>query len=511
MIIDPEKCTACGLCVKDCPIECVQLIDSKAVIGSDCVECRTCLRVCPVQAVQEMTEEHPDRIICTACPVCCRISPDKTGACRRFANVQGELVRVKPLVFYDEIKHLIPPAHPSYLTTSLITGIGAGTTYPDHIPAPYIVGDRREEVDVVTVVTEAPLSYSGIKIKVDTDESLGQEGAEIRFEGRPVGMVETEEYGSKILAVGGVNRLTGKQGFAVARAIAAVANRKAVELTIKKGVRLTLQVGRPPIINGQKTGRMRVGCGSATAGLFAPLFKKAADEVIVLDAHITSQLSRHASGRAMGMKPTGIRLVFPESTPGRYFGRGGSGWGGTSIENPLEVIASIDPAQTPEGTRLLITETTGERAAFFIYSTDKGFIEQPLTPEAEEAVATIQETCEASRVSALYVGGAGGSARAGVTRYPLKLTQAVHQRKAVLTVGGAPVFILPGGGITFYVDVEQVQEGAFTWTPTPAIISPLEYTMTLKEYEAMGGHVQAIKPFSQIHGKLIKWKQSRRR
>ena len=131
--------------------------------------------------------------------------------------------------------------------------------------------------------------------------------------------METEEYGSKILAVGGVNRMTGKQGFAVARAIAAVANRRAVELTIKKGARLTLQVGRPPLINGQKTGPMRVGCGSATAGLFAPLFKKAADEVIVLDAHITSQLSRHASGRAMGMRPTGIRLIFSESTPGKIF------------------------------------------------------------------------------------------------------------------------------------------------------------------------------------------------
>lgn len=505
MIVDRERCTACGLCVKDCPIECVRLIDGKAVIGPDCVECRTCLRVCPVQAVQEVIEETPDRILCAACPVNCRIALDKTGACRRFANQQGGLVRVKPLVFYDEVKNLIPPAPPSYLMPPLITGIGAGTTYPDHIPAPYIVGDRRDEVDVVTVVTEAPLSYSGIKIKIDTDLSLGQEGAEIRFEGRPVGMVETEEYGSKILAVGGVNRMTGKQGFAVARAIAAVANRKAVELTIKKGARLALQVGRPPVIDGQKAGRMRVGCGSATAGLFAPLFKKAADEVIVLDAHITSQLSRHASGRAMGLRPTGIRLIFSESTPGRYFGRSGPGWGGTPIENPLEVIASTDPNKTPDGTRVLITETTGERAAFFIYSADKGFVPQPLTPEAEEAVLSIHETCEVSRVSALYVGGAGGSARAGVTRYPLKLTQAVHRKKAVLTVGGAPVFLLPGGGITFYVDVEQVQEGAFTWTPTPAIISPLEYTMTLKDYEAMGGHVQAIKPFSQIRGKLIKW------
>ena len=229
---------------------------------------------------------------------------------------------------YEEVKpSLLPPPSP-LIREPLITAIGAGGTYPDHIPAPYIVTDRRDGVDVITVVTEAPLSYSGIKIKVDTDVPVGEEGAEIRFDGRPVGMVETEEYGSKILALGGVNRLTGKYGFAVARAIAAAANRQAIELSIRKGAKLSLQVGQPPRINGKVQERMRVGCGSATAGLFASFFKKAADEVIVLDAHITSLFSHHASGRAVGLTPSGIRLDFPLSTPGRYFGRKGPrlGW-----------------------------------------------------------------------------------------------------------------------------------------------------------------------------------------
>jgi NAD-dependent dihydropyrimidine dehydrogenase PreA subunit len=509
MIIDSEKCNACELCIKDCPIGCMELREGKAFIGYECVECRTCLRVCPRQAVQELEEDLGNRIICTACPVNCRIAPEKLGACRRFVNDQGDLVRVRPLVFFDQIKELQPPKPSPLLHPPLITGIGAGTTYPDHLPAPYLVSDRRDEIDVVTVVTEAPLSYSGIKIKVDTDLAIGQEGAEIRFEGRPVGMVETEEYGSKILAIGGVNRLTGKQGFAVARAIAAVANRRAIDVSIKKGAELTLQVGHPPIINKQKTDRMRVGCGSATAGLFAPFFQRAADEVIVLDSHITSQFSHHASGRFVGMTATGIKLVFPLSTPGRYFGKSGPGWGGTPIENPLDVIESVDPNKTPDGTRLLITETTGEKAAYFVYSQAKGFTQMPLPPEAEEAVATIRQTCQMSRVSAFFAGGTGGSARAGVTRYPLKLTQAVHQGKAVLTVGGASVFVLPGGGITFYVDVEQVQEGAFTWTPTPAMIIPVEYTMFLIDYEAMGGHIQAVRPFSQIRGRVIRWKQTK--
>ena len=89
-------------------------------------------------------------------------------------------------------------------------------------------------MDVVTVVTEVPLSYSGVKLKIDTDLPVGEEGATVRYDGRVVGMVETEEYGSKILAVGGVNRLTGKAGFAAARAVAAIANREAIRLTVKK-------------------------------------------------------------------------------------------------------------------------------------------------------------------------------------------------------------------------------------------------------------------------------------
>ena len=45
------------------------------------------------------------------------------------------------------------------------------------------------------------------------------------------------------------------------------------------------------------------------------------------------------------------------------------------------------------------------------------------------------------------------------------------------------------------VDVERVKTGAFYWTPTPATICPLEYTMALKDYKDMGGHIEAMKPF----------------
>src|SRR3954469_22210538 len=40
-----------------------------------------------------------DKIECNACPVLCQISAGKTGACDRYANAAGVLVRVDPVVF----------------------------------------------------------------------------------------------------------------------------------------------------------------------------------------------------------------------------------------------------------------------------------------------------------------------------------------------------------------------------------------------------------------------------
>jgi len=45
---------------------------------------------------------------------------------------------------------------------------------------------------------------------------------------------------------------------------------------------------------------MRVGCGSASMGLFGRYFLDAADEVIVLDAHLIGQFTEHAAGRELG-------------------------------------------------------------------------------------------------------------------------------------------------------------------------------------------------------------------
>ena len=495
IVVKKELCKACSLCVKNCPASAVKVIEKLAVVQENCVSCGVCVRVCPFQAIVRETEIAAGAVSCRSCPVQCEIKAGFEGACKRYSNINGKLVRNRELVLKNTRAKAPDRSIPD---TPLITAVGAGTAYPCCRPAPHIVGETIDGIDVVTVVTEAPLSYSGIKVKIDANRHIGEEGAKIFRDGALVGMVDTEEYGSKMIYIGGANILSGKNGFAAARTIVELANEERVTLQVEKGSKLELQVGHAPIIDGVAEKKMRVGCGSATVGMFARTMSQAVDEAIVLDHHVIGLLSEHRAGEEVGMSWSGVVPNGRKSTRGRYFGEHGHGWGGTHIEKPLDAVKSVDMKIARPGMKILVTETTGQKGALLEVKADGSVIEIPMTTAAQAAVNMIVDNCEEARVSAVYVGGTGGSARAGVTTYPIKLSRAVHAGEAKLTIGGAEAYILPGGGINFLVDVEKVEPKAFTWVPTPATVAPVEYTMTRRKYEEIGGHVESIKPLATL-------------
>jgi len=466
---------------------------------------------------QQVESTVNGKIRCDACPVMCYIADGRSGACDRYANDNGELIRVDPLTMIENTSAAggkIVPFLPEggedswdgdlvHAKSPFITAVGAGTTYPDYKPAPFIVSQRENGVDMVTVVTEGIFSYCGAKIKIDTDRFLGPETAVIRVDGEPVGHVTTGEYGSQMLSVGGVHHLTGgskKEGRLTCDTILRLCNCEAAELMIDGGAKIIVQAGRAPIINDMEESRMRVGCGSATIGMFAKQWLGHVDEVVVVDDHITGVLSEHQAGKLLDIAGTGIKIKGRRSTPGRYFqvAEPGTGWGGTNISDPLTILGDFDPKTAYPGLRMLMVSTTGEQCAYYILDDDlRPQLQTILPAKLQESVDIIAENCEPALASVLFMGGAGGSLRAGVTTNPVRLTRSVKEALTHVSCGGAPAYVWPGGGITVMADVTQMPSNSFGYVPTPAIVAPIEFTMRRQDYQALGGHMEAIVPVEQ--------------
>lgn len=460
---------------------------------------------------QKVAIEPNGKIRCDACPVLCYIKDGKAGACDRYANDGGELVRVDAFTVIEqrqssggEVVAFLPGEDNEQWDGSLlnknktfVTAIGASTTYPDYKPAPFIVSQEHDGVDMVTVVTEGIFSYCGAKVKIDTDRHIGPEQALVRVAGEPIGHVTTGEYGSQMMSLGGVNHLTGgskKEGRITCESLLSLCNREPVEMTIDDGVDIVVQAGKAPIVNGEQETLMRVGCGSATIGMFAKQWEPHVDEVVVVDDHITGVLSEHQAGKLLDMQPTGIKIKGRKSTPGRYFqvAEPGMGWGGTDIDDPLTILDDFKPAVAKPGLRMLMVSTTGEQFAYYVLNDDLKPVEQPMPDALKPSVLRVAENCEPSMCSVLFMGGAGGSLRAGVTENPVNLTRSVRHALTHVTCGGAPVYVWPGGGITIMVDVMQLPRNAFGYVPTPALVAPIEFTLKRTEYEALGGYVENI-------------------
>jgi hypothetical protein len=464
-----------------------------------------------------MTDKKRDptveKIRCDACPVMCYIADGRAGACDRYANHGGELVRLDPLTVIESGAPAVPFLESGNAQDwdgdmiqggrPFVTAVGAGTTYPDYKPAPFIVSQEMAGVDMVTVVTEGIFSYCGVKVKIDTDRHIGDERAVVRVAGEAVGHVMTSEYGSKMLSLGGVEHLTGgskAEGRVTCDALLRLCNREPVEMEIDGGASLIVQAGQPPVINGVPEKLMRVGCGSAAIGMFAKQWAGHVDEVVVVDDHITGVLTEHEAGKGLDLRPSGIRINGRRSTPGRYFqvAEPGDGWGGTDIADPLTILKPADPKKAWPGLTLLMVSTTGEQYAYFVLDADLVPKPAPVPEVLRASAELIAENCEPSLCSVLFMGGAGGSLRAGVTENPVRLTRSVKEALTYVSCGGAEAYVWPGGGITFMADVMDMPTNSFGYVPTPALVAPIEFTLRMEDYAALGGHLSHVRQVGEV-------------
>ena len=369
-----------------------------------------------------------EKIRCDACPVMCYIAEGRTGACDRYGNLGGRIVRCDPLTHPrpcggerrrrravrrrgDWDGELVNTGR------RFVTAIGAGTTYPDYKPAPFIVSQEVEGVDLVTVVTEGIFSYCGVKVKIDTDRHLGPETAVVRAEGEAVGHVTTGEYGSQMLSLGGVHHLTGgskSEGRVTCDTLLKLCNRKPVELAIDGGATVIVEAGKPPVIDGKleqpHARRLRLGH----------------------HRHVRRAMAR-AGRRGGGRRRPHHRRRF------RAPGRQGAGLGGYRHQDPRPALDAgallqglragprlgrhddfrsarrSSASGTPKkgarpGLSLLMVSTTGEQFAYYELDDELKPVEKPFPDRLAKSVGLIEENCEPALCTVLFVGGAGGIA-----------------------------------------------------------------------------------------------------
>ena len=155
---------------------------------------------------------------------------------------------------------------------TFVTGIGAGTTYPDYKPAPFIVSAEHDGVDTVTVVTEGIFSYCGVKVKIDTDRHLGPETSDDPRRGRR----GRPRHDRRIWLADALDRRRpaphgrieeGRQRHL--RHDARALQRRSRGRCPSKAA-TSRRAGEPRADRRRRPEeRMRVGCGSATVGIFA--------------------------------------------------------------------------------------------------------------------------------------------------------------------------------------------------------------------------------------------------
>ena len=227
-----------------------------------------------------------------------------------------------------------------------------------------------------------------------------------------------------MLSLGGVNHLTHggkKEGRVTCQALMDLSNGKAVEMSVDDGATVIVQAGRPPIVNGIVEERMRVGCGSATIGMFAKQWFGKVDEVVVVDDHITGVLSEHQAGKVLGVADTGIRMkASVDARPYFHVARNRAAAGAARMSKRSALTLSRASMRARARSRVCACSWCRPPANSmrFMFSTTNSA--RPARPSRRTArvCRAYQGELRAALCTVLFMGGAGDPARRALRKIP---------------------------------------------------------------------------------------------
>ena len=251
--------------------------------------------------------------------------------------------------------------------------------------------------------------------------------------------------------------------------------------------------------------RENSACGSAAARRPSACSRKQwhghVDEVIVVDDHITGVLTEHQAGRFLGMTPAGIRDARTQIDAGPLFPGGESrhrlgrhrhpGPAGHHRGIRSQAVALAGPALADgvDDRRARRVVRTGSRRC--------GRSQRAMPDAVRGVVERIGENCEPALCTVLFVGGAGGSLRAGVTENPVLLTRSIKQSAGERDLRRRAGLYLAGRRHHGDGRCRAHAGESFGTVPTPAIVAPIEFTMRRRRTR-LGGHLDAVRPLESV-------------
>ena len=79
----------------------------------------------------------------------------------------------------------------------------------------------------------------------------------------------------------------------------------------------------------------------------------------------------------------------------------------------------------------------------------------------------------------------------------------VKKKSAFLAISTKPYKLWPGF-LEPWIAVKWTDArwpaGAFGYVPTPALVAPIEFTLRLSDYAALGGHMDHVRPLASLKG-----------